>query len=128
MYIVNIPGRRSGRTRQLSAASSRINAKRSVRSPSAGRASPRRSRQGLVRSKDVVRGRQARQEIRHALGLCCGMRCTILLTPTTSGSLSAHPHSFHVRSMAAVAKCLPSSAMSPHMTRPSCPSIVLSSA
>ena len=37
------------------------------------------------------------------------------------------PHSFQVRSIAEVAKYLPSSEASAHMMRPSCPSIVLSS-
>ena len=37
------------------------------------------------------------------------------------------PHSFQVRSIAEVAKYLPSSEASAHMTRPSCPSMVLMS-
>ena len=37
------------------------------------------------------------------------------------------PHSFQVRSMAEVAKYLPSSEASAHMTRPSCPSMTLMS-
>eukprot|EP00327_Prymnesium_parvum_P000402 CAMPEP_0182842700 /NCGR_PEP_ID=MMETSP0006_2-20121128/25776_1 /TAXON_ID=97485 /ORGANISM="Prymnesium parvum, Strain Texoma1" /LENGTH=136 /DNA_ID=CAMNT_0024972407 /DNA_START=298 /DNA_END=709 /DNA_ORIENTATION=- len=51
----------------------------------------------------------------------------VFLSRLPWGSAALQPHSFHVRSIAAVAKYLPSSEMSAHMTRPSCPSIVLSS-
>ena len=56
---------------------------------------------------------------------CVLLSCT--LHTSSAPPRRQRPHSFQVRSIAEVAKYLPSSEASAHMTRPSCPSMTLMS-